>query len=219
MFDPYLCLIFVNNKSEIKEIGDLLINSGKNVAVLHGDLPARTRTQTFKRIKNFEYQYVVCSDIAARGIDIAGVSHVISLQLPSNLEYYLHRAGRTGRGKYSGVSYVFYGDKDNGALYKLKKLHLTLHYYKIKDNKLVPELNKETFVTRQKVVTVSPQAQKVINRFKKNTVVKPGYKKKLNSELETIKKETRRQHIKDSLKKIKKTAAIARRKKLFDETK
>jgi len=106
MFDPYLCLIFVNNKANINETADILLHQNKKVAILHGDLPPRQRTQTFKRIKNFEYQYVVCSDIAARGIDIEGVSHVISLQLPTNnLKYYIHRAGRTAR-DWTSLAYV-----------------------------------------------------------------------------------------------------------------
>lgn len=220
MFDPYLCLIFVNNKDEIKDIGDILIKLEKKVAVLHGKLPARQRTQIFKRIKNFDYQYVVCSDIAARGIDIEGVSHVISLQLPSsNLEYYLHRAGRTGRGKYFGISYVFYDKNDNSALYKLKKLHVPLEYYKIKDNKLIREITSETIIRKGKKNQFNKEEQYIINKFKANKKVTPGYKKKLVRDLEAVKKETRRQHIKTSIKKIKKTQAIARRKKLFEETK
>lgn len=220
MFDPYLCLIFVNNKDEIKTIGDILIKLDKKVALLHGGLPARSRAQTFKRIKNFDYQYVICSDIAARGIDIEGVSHVISLQLPTNnMEYYFHRAGRTGRGKYSGISYVFYEKNDNSALRKLKNLHVPLEYYKIKDNKLVVEITNETIIRKGKKNQPNKEEQYIINKFKANKKVTPGYKKKLNRDLEAVKKETRRQHIKASIKKIKKTEAIARRKKLFEESK
>ena len=218
MFDPYLCLIFVNNKDDIAPITQMLIGQDKKVATLHGGLPARERTQTFKRIKNFDYQYVVCSDIAARGIDIEGVSHVISLQLPTNnLEYYQHRAGRTGRGKYSGISYVFYDKSDNSALFKLKNLNVPLEYYKIKNNQLIPEITVETIIKHERKNQPNKQAQHIINRFKK-AKVKPGYKQKLNYDLEAVKKETRRQHIKTSIKKIKKTQAIARTKKLFEKT-
>jgi len=215
-FDPYLCLIFVNHKSEIQAIGDLLNQLSTKVAILHGDLPARTRTQTFKRIKKLEYQYVVCSDIAARGIDIEGVSHVVSLALPHNLEYYYHRAGRTGRGQYTGVSYVFYDKTDNAALFKLKKLHLPIQYYKIKNHKLVREVNL-TNAPIPKTQTLTSEAQILLNRFHKNKTVSPGYKQKLNQQLDTIKKTRRRQNIKTSIQKIKKTAAIARRKTLFND--
>ncbi len=218
MFAPYLCLIFVNNKEEINEIADILIAQNKKVAILHGGLPARERTQTFKRIKNFEYQYVVCSDIAARGIDIEGVSHVISLQLPTNnLEYYFHRAGRTGRNNYSGISYVFYDKSDNAALYKLKKINIPIEYYKIKDHKLIPEITSANINYQQRKIAINKDKQYIINRFKKNKKVTPGYKKKFQQQLITIKKETRRQHIKASIKKIKKAQAITRRKKLFEE--
>ncbi|WP_338979654.1 DEAD/DEAH box helicase [Spiroplasma endosymbiont of Lasioglossum malachurum] len=218
MFDPYLCLIFVNNKENIEEIANVLIEENKKVAILHGGLPARERSQTFKRIKNFEYQYVVCSDIAARGIDIEGVSHVISLQLPTNnLEYYFHRAGRTGRANYSGISYVFYDKSDNSTIHKLKNLNVPIEYYKIKDNKLLPEITNDNIIAHKRKIERNKEEQYVINRFKKNKNVTPGYKKKFNKDLEAIKKETRKQHIKASIKKIKKTQAIARRKKLFDE--
>lgn len=218
MFDPYLCLIFVNNKEKINEIADILIAENKKVAILHGGLPARERTQTFKRIKNFEYQYVVCSDIAARGIDIEGVSHVISLQLPTNnLEYYFHRTGRTGRNNYSGISYVFYDKGDNVALAKLKKLNVPIEYYKIKNNELIPEITSDNIIPYKRKIVTNKDEQYIINRFKKNKKVTPGYKKKFNQELITIKKEVRKQHIKASIKKIKKTQAILRRKKLFEE--
>lgn len=218
MFNPYLCLIFVNNKEEINEIAAILIAQNKKVAILHGGLPARERTQIFKRIKNFEYQYVVCSDIAARGIDIEGVSHVISLQLPTNnLEYYFHRAGRTGRNNYSGISYVFYNKSDNAALYKLKKLNIPIEYYKIKDNKLILEITSGNINYQQRKIAINKDKQYIINRLKKNKKVTPSYKKKFQQQLITIKKETRRQHIKASIKKIKKAQAITRRKKLFEE--
>lgn len=185
LINPYLCLIFVNNKNQIDEIGTLLNNAGKKTALLHSNLAPRTRNQIFKRIKNLDYQYLVTTDVSARGIDIPGISHVISLQLPKDLKYYLHRAGRTGRNKQSGLSYVFYDYHDLKSIQELKKFKLAIKYYKIKKNELVAETN---VASKPEQATTSKTARQVINRFHANKKVKPGYKKEYKTKLEKIRK-------------------------------
>lgn len=185
LINPYLCLIFVNNKNQIDEIGALLNNAGKKTALLHSNLAPRTRNQIFKRIKNLDYQYLVTTDVSARGIDIPGISHVISLQLPKDLKYYLHRAGRTGRNKQSGISYVFYDHHDLKAIQELKKFNLALKYYKIKKNELVAETN---VASKPEQSATSKTALQVINRFHANKKVKPGYKKEYKTKLQKIRK-------------------------------
>lgn len=185
LINPYLCLIFVNNKNQIDEIGTLLNNAGKKTALLHSNLAPRTRNQIFKRIKNLDYQYLVTTDVSARGIDIPGISHVISLQLPKDLKYYLHRAGRTGRNKQSGLSYVFYDYHDLKSIQELKKFNLAIKYYKIKKNELVAETN---VASKPEQGATSKTARQVINRFHANKKVKPGYKKEYKTKLEKIRK-------------------------------
>lgn len=111
-FKPYLCLIFVNRKTDIEPIFKFLISNNYQTGQIHGDLQPRERVQTLKRVNDLKYQYVVATDLAARGIDITGVSHVISIDLPKNSEYYIHRSGRTGRGNYQGNSYVLFDTKN-----------------------------------------------------------------------------------------------------------
>lgn len=188
IINPYLCLIFVNTKNQIDTIGKLLINSGKKTALLHSDLSARNRQQIFKRIKNLDYQYLVTTDVSARGIDIPGVSHIISLQLPKELNYYLHRAGRTGRNYQTGISYVFYDYHDLNAIQELKKFNLTIKYYKIKKNELVLETSA---ASKPKPTTESKLAIQTINRFQANKKVKPGYKKDFKNKIAKIRKKDR----------------------------
>ncbi|WP_322353471.1 C-terminal helicase domain-containing protein, partial [Escherichia coli] len=68
---------------------------GLRVGRIHGGLTPRDRKKMMKQISNLEFQYVVATDLAARGIDIEGISHVINFELPSDLDFYIHRVGRT----------------------------------------------------------------------------------------------------------------------------
>ena len=97
MFTPYVCLIFANTRSLASEVASLLRDQNYGVIELHGDLSPRERTKAMKELIHIEKSFVVATDIAARGIDIDGVSHVVSLGFPKELDYYIHRSGRTGR--------------------------------------------------------------------------------------------------------------------------
>ena len=74
-----------------------------------------------RRINNNEFQYIVATDIAARGIDIDGASHVINYQLPKEPDFYIHRSGRCGRGKYTGICYSLYDSTDENNLRILER--------------------------------------------------------------------------------------------------
>ena len=126
--NPYFCIIFVNNKTLINEVYHKVRQLKKEVALLHGDLPTRNRLRLLKNIQNLQYQYIVASDIASRGLDIEGASHVISLNIPNNLEFYIHRAGRCGRKNYSGISYTFYKTEDLYKINELKRMGVDFNY-------------------------------------------------------------------------------------------
>ncbi|MGB4825463.1 MAG: DEAD/DEAH box helicase, partial [Leuconostoc mesenteroides] len=88
--NPYLALVFANTKERAKEISSFLRGHGLKVAEIHGDIEPRERRRVMKAIQNLEYQYVVATDLAARGIDIEGVSHVINDDIPAELEFFVH---------------------------------------------------------------------------------------------------------------------------------
>lgn len=83
--DPYICIIFANKRTEVSKITRQLREDGYKVGEIHGDLEPRERKKMMRQINNNEYQYIVATDIAARGIDIDGVSHVIICNFQQNL--------------------------------------------------------------------------------------------------------------------------------------
>ena len=119
-FNPYLAIVFTNTKKKADEVADRLMGKGLKVGRIHGDLSPRERKQMMKQILDLDYQYIVATDLAARGIDIQGISHVINYELPSDLDFYIHRVGRTARAGYSGIALTIYEDTDEDALNKLE---------------------------------------------------------------------------------------------------
>jgi len=95
-------LIFCNRKREVALLHRLLTRSGMDVAALHGDMTQDQRFETLNRFKRNEVKLLVCSDVAARGLDIQFLSHVFNFDVPHNAEDYIHRIGRTGRAGRSG---------------------------------------------------------------------------------------------------------------------
>ena len=194
---PYLCLIFVNTKKEADEIYKYLLEQNRSVINLHGGLKTRERKNNYRDIKNLKYQYVVASDLASRGLDIDGASHVISWNLADDPEWYVHRSGRAGRSKYEGISYVFYDEKDNEKLLTLIKKGINFETLQVKNNQLV----KAKIRLRKKPVINLEQEQEIkelVKKTKKN--VKPGYKKKLKNEIQKIKQKHKRKYIEQSVK-------------------
>lgn len=212
--NPFLAIIFVNRKTQVKEIIGWLQELGiKNIGELHGDLDPRQRTNMQKRIQNNEFKYIVASDIASRGIDINGVSHVISVELPRELDYYIHRSGRTGRHNYTGQSFVLHNSDNQFSIDELKSRGIKFFNKKLVNGELVDVLEKPA--KKQTEHKTDLKTQNIINKYK-NQKVKPGYKKKRKNEIETHKKKVRREHIKESIDKIKKAKYAKRRTEIFE---
>ena len=99
--------IFCQTKVLAAEVSEQLLKRGYNVAALHGDLSQAQRNAVVKKFKNKEISIVVATDVAARGIDIPNISHVINYSIPEDLESYIHRVGRTGRAGKEGTAITF----------------------------------------------------------------------------------------------------------------
>ena len=187
MLQPYLALIFANTVKKVDEIALMLAENGFKITKITGDLEPRERKQVIKRIKDGVYQYVVCSDIAARGMDIVGVSHVINYEMPDDIEYYIHRIGRTARFESSGQAISFYDYEDENYLKKLVSKGLSYKFVNLKNGELV--------ATRERNVKIKKETAAEVAIHKKHPVpkkVKPGYKKKRKEVIEKeIKKEKR----------------------------
>jgi len=99
-------LVFCNRKRDVDILWKSLKRHGFSAGALHGDMDQGTRSETLEGFKKDEVQILVCSDVAARGLDIGGLSHVFNFDVPINAEDYVHRIGRTGRAGRSGVAYT-----------------------------------------------------------------------------------------------------------------
>lgn len=196
--NPYLCLIFCNTIKEVKEVYEFLLKKNKSVIMLHGGLSSRERKNNYKSIKQLNYQYVVASDLASRGLDIDGASHVISWNLPKELEWYVHRSGRCGRSKYTGESIVIYNKKDDAKIISLQKKGITFDHVTIKNDNLVSKKFQPKVFKLQFDKKVNDEIKKVLN---KKTKVKPGYKKKKENQIQKIKQKSKRRHIEESVNK------------------
>ena len=115
-------LIFCNRKRDVDILYKSLKRHGFNVGQLHGDMSQPERFATLARFKANEVQLLVCSDVAARGIDIGGLSHVFNFDVPIHAEDYVHRIGRTGRAGLTGHAYTLATPDDAGFVQAIEKL-------------------------------------------------------------------------------------------------
>jgi superfamily II DNA/RNA helicase len=115
-------LIFCNRKRDVDILYHSLTRHGFDTAALHGDMPQPKRTETLERFKNGEIRLLVASDVAARGLDIQGLSHVFNFDVPHHAEDYVHRIGRTGRAGRQGRSFTLATPEDGKLVAAIEKL-------------------------------------------------------------------------------------------------
>ena len=200
VINPYLVLIFANKKTEVEEVSSYLISKGLNVGVLHGDLTPRERKQMQRRINNLDFTYVVASDLMSRGIDIEGVSHVINFNIPNDLDFFIHRAGRTGRAGLSGDCITIYNNKDEEKLQDLEKRGIEFNHQDIRNGEFVEAKDRNKRQSRKKVVADHNLTEKLKSKVKVSKKVKPGYKKKYKYKMDKLKQKERRKFAKRSNK-------------------
>ncbi|RLL48528.1 DEAD/DEAH box helicase [Oceanobacillus piezotolerans] len=185
--NPYLAIIFTNGKELANELADQLQERGIEAGLIHGGLTPRERKRVLKEIQNLRYQYIVATDLASRGIDIKGVSHVINAQLPKEEEFYIHRVGRTARAGMEGTAISIYEDENIDLIHKLEEKGLSFEYVDIKNGQLTEAKSWNERHLRTKTSTdLDKEAWK---KVRKTTKVKPGYKKKMKKQQESIKRQ------------------------------
>lgn len=202
-FQPYVCLIFANTRKEASGIAEQLRSKGRSVAEIHGDLTSRQRKQSMKSIATGENTYVVATDLAARGIDIAEVTHVISCGFPEDLEYYVHRAGRTGRAGSKGTCFALYHEEDDAAIRSLQKRGIKFAHKRYKNQSWV-DLRPYGQKFQRKDDTELDKKIAMVYNNKKNTKVKPGYKKKRKTAIARIYQKKKRELIRSKIREEKK---------------
>ena len=196
-FKPYVCLIFANTKEEADDCYEYLTEKGVKALLLHGGLDSRTRQKAIKDLQAKRYTYVIASDVASRGIDIDGISHVISMGLPKQLQFYMHRAGRTGRNEKDGTCYLLYKESDLDAVRTLNKKGISFLAKEYKKGAWKEANNP----TKKKQVKSNVEEKEIVKTlYRKNEKVKPNYKKKKNVQVEKIKRKKRREFIQAKIK-------------------
>ena len=114
-------IIFCRTRLETQEVADNLIRDGYNADALHGDLSQQQRDLTMQRFRRHRIQLLVATDVAARGLDVDDLTHVINYGMPDDVEYYTHRSGRTGRAGKKGTSICIIGMREKSKIKQVEK--------------------------------------------------------------------------------------------------
>lgn len=153
--NPYLAIVFCNTKERTSLLAGKLIAKGFNIGELHGDMSQGRRNQVLRDFAKAKTQILVATDIAARGIDIEGITHVFNFDVPHDVDYYIHRIGRTGRAGSEGLSIMFATAADENWVRRIEhNIHATITKYtltgqvKVKASSRPPK-KKKTYKDKQ----------------------------------------------------------------------
>ena len=118
---PKSAIIFGRTKRRVDELNDALNKCGYKSAGIHGDLSQQQRNAVMKKFRENQISILVATDVAARGLDISDVTHVYNFDLPQEIDFYVHRVGRTGRAKKHGISYSFIKESELSHIKRIEK--------------------------------------------------------------------------------------------------
>jgi ATP-dependent RNA helicase CshB len=200
---PYVCLIFANTTQDAAKTADMMRAAGYDLVELHSGMESRARNQAIRQIQSQKKSYIVASDIASRGIDLEGITHVISLGFPKDLKFFTHRIGRTGRAGRDGLAIAIYRPEDEKTVDILTGKGMEFIHMDVKGSSF-----KELKPRVRKVHHKDPlekEIAKVVNKKKKK--VKPNYKKRQSEEIERLRRKRKREIIKKDIARQKKERA------------
>ena len=120
--DHFYGIVFCQTKNETQDIADKLIREGYNADCLHGDLSQGQREKVMNRFRHHAIKILLATDVAARGIDVQDITHVVHYHLPDDIENYIHRSGRTARAGKKGVSFTLLNMREGYRLKEIEKL-------------------------------------------------------------------------------------------------
>ncbi|WP_185859754.1 DEAD/DEAH box helicase [Blattabacterium cuenoti] len=174
-------IIFCKTRKETREIAECLIQDGYNADALYGDLSQLQRESVMNRFRNRILQFLVATDIAARGIDVNDITHVINYNIPDESEIYVHRSGRTGRAGNTGISVCIIHSKETRHLREFeKKIGKSFERIMIPSGEEVCEKKlfhfiekvKKSVVDEQFMKTFLPKIQKKLELFDREELIK-----------------------------------------------
>jgi len=154
-YDPTSSMVFCNTKKMVDELTEELVKSGFRAAGLHGDMKQAQRTQVMNSFKSRNTAVLVATDVAARGIDINGLDAVFNYDIPQDMEYYIHRIGRTGRAGRKGVAYTLISGKRQ--------------YYSLREISAYTKSDIKEMLLPQKSEVIDMKKEKFIREISENT--------------------------------------------------
>lgn len=202
MGQPYLALIFANTKQKVDELVKFLQDQGLKVAKIHGGITERERKRTLRQVERGQFQYVVASDLAARGLDIDGVSLVINYEIPRDLEFVVHRIGRTGRNGLSGHAITLIREEDMKRVAELEQMGIHFDFVEIRNGELKPRKHYRSRENRQAgQQKLDPKLVGYVKKEKRKR--KPGYKKKIKRAIQEDNRQKRKIEQRHEIRKAK----------------
>ena len=188
--NPFLSVIFCNTRKNAEAVANFLAENGIRAGQIHGDLSPRDRKKMMKQVRDLEFQYIVATDLAARGIDIQGISHVINFEIPEDLEFFIHRVGRTARAGAKGTAITLFQPEDEDAIARIEKMGIPFAQKDVKNGEWIDLKERHQRKNRVKQENaIDVKAKAMVRKPKK---VKPGYKRNMKWEMEKVKKRERR---------------------------
>ena len=161
-FPDIFGLIFCRTRKETQTVADKLMKDGYNAEALHGDLSQMQRDQVMKKFRERTLQLLVATDVAARGLDVDDITHVINYNLPDEPDRYTHRSGRTARAGKSGVSIVLVNTREVRRINELESQSgIRFEYKKIPSGRAVCE--KQLFAMVERMVSAEVNNQEIDN--------------------------------------------------------
>ncbi len=183
-------IIFCRTRRETKDIADKLIEDGYNADALHGDLSQAQRDTVMQKFRKKNLQLLVATDVAARGLDVDNLTHVINYKLPDQIEPYTHRSGRTGRANSKGVSLVLVSPGEKRKLIPIeKKIGKKFLYKEIPNGKEICEVQlfnlidkvHDTTVNEAEIAEYIPTIQEKLADLDRDELIKKFVSMEFNS--------------------------------------
>lgn len=202
---PYLCIIFASTVKTVDEIHKGLKSNGIDAIYFSGSLDDRSRKKAIREIRSNKYSIIVASDLLSRGIDIPDVTDVISVDLPSDLEFYHHRAGRSGRFGKKGDSWVFYNADSVKEAKSIMDEGVAFDFYILRKDELKLDpvgLLPKTKLSKKKDLPEEEKKEIAIAKaLARPKHIEPMYKKKKQFAIEKVKRKYRKKAIQRSIRK------------------
>ena len=174
---PFLAIIFCRTKIRAKKLHEAMIANGYESDELHGDLTQAKREKAMKRFREAKIQFLVATDVAARGLDVEGVTHVYNYDIPHDVESYVHRIGRTGRAGGDGIAITLVAPKDMDFLRMIEKGIQQKFEMQVIEGVSIPDREDDNRKSREQVKGASTKGRRKDGR----NSTKPSSNRKSNN--------------------------------------